>query len=91
MIYPHTAIPGQWLGGHQYKKILRNARKEYYLEYLDPKLDQNSKYLFNYIKRLKKDSIGIEALYYNGKITTNPIEKAEALVKPYESVFSKEN
>ena len=39
-----------------------------YLEFLDPKLDENNKFLFNYIKRLKKDKIGIEALSSNGKI-----------------------
>ena len=63
----------------EYKKLLRNARRDYYLDFLDPKLDENSKYLFNYIKRLKKDSIGIEALNYNGKTTTNSVEKKRSL------------
>ena len=74
-----------------YNRILKNARKEYYTEFLDPKLDDNSKYLFNYIKRLKKDNIGIEALNNNSKITTNPIEKVEALARQYESVFTNED
>ena len=75
----------------EYNKVLRNARKEYYLDFLDPILDQNGKFLFNHIKRLKKDSIGIEALNYKGKIITNTEEKVNALADEYESVFTKEN
>ena len=76
---------------NEHKRLLKSSRQEYYLEFLEPKLDQNSKYLFNYIKRLRKDSVGIEALKLNGKITTDPKEKAEALAQEYESVFATEN
>ena len=71
---------------NEFKRLLKNARKDYFIEFLDPRLDKNSKYLFSYIKRLKKDNVGIEAINYNGKITTDPLEKAEALANQYESV-----
>ena len=35
--------------------------------------------------------MGIEALNYNGKVTTDSIDKAEALANQYESIFQKEN
>ena len=38
----------------EYRRLLKNARRDYYLEFLDPKLDENSKFLFNHIKRMKK-------------------------------------
>ena len=68
-----------------------NARRDYFLEFLKPKLDENSKYLFNHIKRMNKDVIGIEALKFDGKLTTDPAGKAEALARQYESVFVREN
>ena len=58
---------------------------------MEPKIDENGKYMFNYIKRLKKDSVGIEALNYKGKITTDAKEKAKALADQYESVYAKED
>ena len=63
----------------QYSQCLRNAQRQYYNDFLEPKIDENAKYMFNYIKRLKKDSVGIEALNYKGKITTDAKEKAKAL------------
>ena len=75
----------------EYNRLLKNARRDYYQDFLDPRLDENSKFLFNYIKRLKKDSVGIEALNYKGKLTIHPSEKAEALSQQYESVFQKED
>ena len=75
----------------EYKRILKNAQRDYYLDFLEPKLDQNGKFLFNYIKKMKKDSTGIEALNFNNKITTNTDDKVEALAQQYESVFVKEN
>ena len=75
----------------EYKKCLREAQRDYFLDFLEPKLDTNGKYLFNHIKRLKRDVVGIEALQLNGNMTTDPKEKAEALAQQYESVFVNEN
>ena len=75
----------------EYNKLLKNAQREYYLDFLEPRLDQNGKYLFNYIKRMKKDSLGIEALNHNNKLITNASDKAEALSEQYKSVFAEEN
>ena len=75
----------------EYKQILKNAQCEYYLYFLEPKLDQNGKFLFNHIKRLKKDYIGIEAPKHNNKIVTNAEDKVEALAEEYESVFINED
>ena len=75
----------------EYAQCLRNAQRQYYNDFLEPKIDENGKYMFNYIKRLKKDSVGIEALNYKGKITTDAKEKAEALADQYESVYAKED
>ena len=73
-----------------FNRTLKKARREYLLDFLEPRIDENSKFLFNYIKRLKKDSVGIEALKLNGKISTDPVDKAEALAREYESVWKKE-
>ena len=75
----------------EHKKLLKTARNDYYLEFLEPKLDTNSKYLFNFIKRLRRDSVGIEAIKLNGNLTTNPSDKAEALAQQYQSVFVEED
>ena len=37
---------------NEFKRLLKNARKDYFVEFLDPRLDNNIKYLFNYIKCL---------------------------------------
>ena len=74
-----------------YKQILKSAQQDYYLNFLSTKIDDNSKYLFNYIKRLKKESLGIEALKYDNKIVTSASDKVEVLAKEYESVFMKED
>ena len=65
--------------------------KEYYLDFLEPKLDTNSKFLFSHIKHMKNDSVGIEAISHKGSITTDPKTIAEAFADQYESVFCKEN
>ena len=75
----------------EYNKVLKQARNQYCNEFLEPTLDKNGKYLFNYIKRLKKDSVGIEALISNDNTITDPVEKAEILAKEYESVFASED
>ena len=75
----------------EYSQCLRKAQRQYYNDFLEPKIDENAKYMFNYIKRLKKDSVGIEALNYKGKITTDAKEKAKALADQYESVYAKED
>ena len=59
----------------EYSQCLRKAQRQYYNDFLEPKIDENAKYMFNYIKRLKKDSVGIEALNYKGKITTDAKER----------------
>ena len=74
-----------------YNSLLKQAQKEHLLEVLEPKLDTNGKFLFNYIKRLNKESVGIEALTLNGNLTTDPREKVEALAKEYESVWKQED
>ena len=75
----------------EFKKCLKNAQQEYYLDFLEPKLDTNGKFLFSYIKQLKNDSVGIEAISHKGSITTDPTLKAEAFADQYESVFCQEN
>ena len=40
----------------EYRKLLKNARQDYYIDFLEPKIDKHSRYLFNHIKKLKKDN-----------------------------------
>ena len=61
------------------------------IDVLEPQIDRNGKSLFNYIKKLNKENIGIEALKLDGKITTDPGGKLEALARVYESVWKNEN
>ena len=46
---------------------------------------------WSYIKKLRKDSVGIPTLKSNGKEATKAKEKAEVLGKQYKSVFTKED
>ena len=39
----------------EYTRILKHAQRDYFSDFLDSKLDENGKYLFSYIKRLKKN------------------------------------
>ena len=66
---------------------MRKARKEYYLDFLEPKMDKHSKFLFSHIKKLKQDSLGIESLKVNGKTITDAKEK----VKEYKKVNKNSN
>ena len=72
------------------KGFLKNAQCDYYNEFLEPKLDENGKYLFNFIKTMNKDCIGIETLISDNKTITDSKEKAEILSKMFESVFQNE-
>ena len=67
----------------EFKKCLKNAQQEYYLDFLEPKLDTNSKFLFSHIKHMKNDSVGIEAISHKGSITTDPKTIAEAFADQY--------
>ena len=73
----------------EFNKTLKQDRREYLLDFLEPRIDENGK-LFDYIKIMKNDSVGIEALKLNGKLSTDPVDKAEALAQEYESVWKTE-
>ena len=50
-----------------------------------------NKNFWKYIKAMKKDSSGIAPLKDNGKIHSDPLDKANILNRQYESVFTRED
>ena len=51
----------------------------------------SQKRFWGYIKSLKKDSTGISSLKENGKLHTDPSDKANILNRQYQSVFTQED
>ena len=85
----------QWLRFKQLRKQvqkeLRKAEQLHLSTTVFDSLKNNTKRFWSFIKQKRRDSSGIAALVSNGKLATTANEKAEALSKQYQSVFTKED
>lgn len=70
---------------------LRREQREYVTNILseeDTNTANKSKKFWTYVKHKRSDNAGIGTLRSNGKLITNPTDKAEALNAQFQSVFS---
>ncbi len=74
----------------QVHKLLHSAHWIYMYEVIRPKCSDNPKPFFGYIKKIKRDSFGIQGLKDQGQIVTESKPKADILSNKFESVFTTE-
>jgi hypothetical protein len=74
-----------------FQQILRRAHWDYLNSILDPEEDRTSKNLWSYIKSKRQDNSGVSALKSDGKLITDPQEKATVLNNQFVSVFTRED
>ena len=77
---------------HQVQKRQRQAYWEYVESIVTPKEQENEyagmKSFWTYIKHRRTDNVGVSSLKNDGKLFSNPIDKANFLNKQFQSVFS---
>ena len=73
------------------QKCIRKAYWDYVNTVLTPKMEENSKHFWKFIKGRRQDSTGIAALRSNGQLESDPKIKAEILNNFFKSVFTKED
>jgi hypothetical protein len=86
---------------HQAKQETQRLERQAYWRYIeniievgDPDSEQppsKQKRFWSYIKSLKKDSCGVSPLKHNGKLYSEPNDKANILNRQYESMFTRED
>ncbi|XP_063968215.1 sodium-coupled monocarboxylate transporter 1-like [Lytechinus pictus] len=69
---------------------LRSARWEYLNDVIGPSLREKPKAFYQYVKRLRQDSTGIQQLLSEGCLKSCSQEKADILSRQFESVFTTE-
>lgn len=74
----------------QVQKSLRSSRWKYLNEVIGPSLKDKPKAFYQYVKRLRQDSTGIQQLYHKGCLRSSSQEKADILGSQFESVFTAE-
>ena len=74
----------------QVQTSLRSARWKYINEVIGPSLKEKPKAFYQYVKKLRQDSTGIQQLLYKGCFKSSSKEKADVLGKHFESVFTAE-
>ena len=73
------------------QKRIRQAYWDYVNDIVSREDDSVHKGFWNYIKRFKKDSVGISMLKHNGHVAISPEDKVEALNAQFSSVFTDED
>ena len=72
------------------QKSLRTARWNYVNEIIGPSLQEKPKAFYQYVKKMRQDSTGIQQLFDNGSLKSSGQEKAYILGKQFMSVFTAE-
>ena len=73
------------------KKGMQKAYWNYINNILSPKMEENPKIFWRFIKGLRRDNSGIAALRHHGKLVSDGKKKSEILNNYFSSVFTKEN
>jgi len=77
---------------HQVQKLTRQAYWTYIEDIVTPKEDDQKytgmKRFWTYIKHKRNDNCGVSSLKSGGKLSSDPIEKANLLNKQFQSAFS---
>ena len=85
-----------WAKFNSLKKKLRKdlsaARNSYVSEFLSDNIQETSKSFWSYIKKSRSDGfVGIPDLKIGGKLTSDPVAKANGLNQQFCNVFTNEN
>ena len=83
-------IKYKWLQ-KEVKKEMQTAYWNYINDVLSPKMEENPKIFWRFIKGLRRDNSGIAALRHQGKLESDGKKKSEILNNYFSSVFTKEN
>ena len=70
---------------------INQAHERYQNDLFNRQADIHHKKFWRYIKKLRKDQVGVPPLSINNTTLQNPKEKAEALNNQFYSVFTREN
>ncbi|XP_072037401.1 uncharacterized protein [Amphiura filiformis] len=73
------------------KQSFRKAYWDYINNTLSPRMEENPKIFWRFVKALKRDNTSISALRDNGQLISEPKGKAEVLNKYFKSVFTRED
>lgn len=74
------------------RKDLSAARNSYVSEFLSDNIQENSKSFWSYIKKSRSDGfVGIPDLKIGGKLTSDPVAKANGLNQQFCNVFTNED
>ena len=80
----------KWLQ-KEVKKEMQTAYWNYITNVLSPKMEDNPKIFWRFIKGLRRDNSGIAALRHQGKLESDGMKKSEILNNYFSSVFTKED
>ena len=88
-------LPDDWITFKSLRRnsdrLLRKSRSQFINKLGDNLATNNTKPFWRYVKGLRKDSINISTLNTPNGIVTTGIDKANALNKHFQTVFTKEN
>jgi hypothetical protein len=91
----HTHDPKDWHKYRDLKHLVQKRIRQAYWKYINDMIsledDPTHKGFWSYIKRFKRDSVGISVLRSQGKSGTSPEDKAEMLNAQFSSVFVEED
>ncbi|XP_072048916.1 uncharacterized protein [Amphiura filiformis] len=73
------------------RKEVQKASKLSYWNWVRSYCINSTKQFYGFVKKLKKDSVGIPALKHQGRLISDGIGKAEVLNHQFDSVFTNEN
>ena len=86
--------PELWNKYRHMKRATQKLIRQQYWDYINSIVsspdDQARKGFWSYVKKLKRDSVGISILKQDGRQATSPEEKANMLNKQFSSVFTEE-
>ena len=75
---------------HAIRKETQRASKRAYWKWVRTRCVESSKQFWSFVKKLRRDSMGIPALRKDGLLVSDDVGKAEILNAQFESVFTSE-
>ena len=73
------------------KKAMNDAYWNYINQVLSPKMEEDPKIFWRFIKGLRRDNSSISALRHHGQLVSDGKSKSEVLNNYFKSVFTKED
>ena len=94
-LYNHAKKTKKWNNYKQCQKECKKQTRKAEWDYINSTINEglqsnNSKAFWKYIKSKKQDNIGVSPLKQGVQLVTNSKEKAEILIRQFQSVFTKD-